>query len=347
MKRIGARHSRQKLSRIGFTLVELLVVIAIIGILVALLLPAIQAAREAARRTQCKNQLKQIGLAMINHHDTFGFLPSGGWGWHWAGDPDRGAGKPQPGGWPYQILPYIEQQALRTMGSDGKPDIITPEQKARVAEAAQVIIPTVYCPSRRAAQTYPVPAGLGDVINNMDEVDMASKTDYAANAGDTFYGWGEGPRSYSLVKRMGDLIWPKAAFESTGVIFVVSEVGYRQITDGTSNTYLVGEKYLNINDYESGLPLNDDHSMLTGDDLDIHAWTRTWDNKGLPPFADTARFSIRHPQHWPAGYGSAHPSVWQAVFCDGSVHAMSYDIDPVAHNNLANRSDGQVINGSY
>src|SRR5687768_6477407 len=90
-------HSRPR----GFTLVELLVVIAIIGILVALLLPAVQAARESARRTQCKNHLKQLSLAFLTHENTYGYFPSGGWGWVWTGDPDLGSGERQPGGWAY------------------------------------------------------------------------------------------------------------------------------------------------------------------------------------------------------------------------------------------------------
>ena len=100
----------------GFTLVELLVVIAIIGILIALLLPAIQAAREAARRSQCKNNLKQMGLAAQNHLSTQKCFPSGGWGFLWVGDPDRGYGSNQPGGWQYSILPFIDQRQIREIG---------------------------------------------------------------------------------------------------------------------------------------------------------------------------------------------------------------------------------------
>ena len=113
----------------GFTLVELLVVIAIIGILVALLLPAIQAAREAARRNACKNQLKQLALGCMNYESSIKHLPSGGWGSKWLGDADRGSGPNQSGGWIYNILPFIEQQNLHDMPSDGNPKLITDQQR--------------------------------------------------------------------------------------------------------------------------------------------------------------------------------------------------------------------------
>lgn len=100
----------------GFTLVELLVVIAIIGILVALLLPAVQAARESSRRSQCQNQLKQQALACHNHADVHKHFPTGGWGWLWVGDPDRGFGVDQPGGWIFNVLPFLEQNDLHDRG---------------------------------------------------------------------------------------------------------------------------------------------------------------------------------------------------------------------------------------
>src|SRR5262245_8528822 len=102
--------------RTGFTLIELLVAIAIIGVLVALLLPAVQRVRETANRVKCANNLKQISLAILNHQVTCRRLPSDGWGWLWIGDPDRASNRKQPGGWIYNILPYLEQSQLHALG---------------------------------------------------------------------------------------------------------------------------------------------------------------------------------------------------------------------------------------
>src|SRR4029079_18325812 len=112
LKACAARPS----NRNAFTLVELLVVIAIIGLLIAILLPAIQAAREAARRSQCKNNLKQIGLAWQTHHSAQRHFPTGGWGWDWTGAPHAGFGKGQPAGVTYTILPFMEEKIVHSLG---------------------------------------------------------------------------------------------------------------------------------------------------------------------------------------------------------------------------------------
>ena len=106
------RHESQQK---GFTLVELLVVITIIGILIALLLPAVQAAREAAQIAQCQNNVKQFALGCLAHESVTKRFPTGGWGFAWSGDPDRGNDWRQPGGWVYNVLPYIEQQPLHKL----------------------------------------------------------------------------------------------------------------------------------------------------------------------------------------------------------------------------------------
>ena len=112
----SSQTSHGVLRRSGFTLVELLVVITIIGILVAMLLPAVNSAREAGRNAQCKNNLKQMGKACLAHEEAQGIFPTGGWGWCWVGDPDRGYGTQQPGGWIYNILPHTEMNALHDLG---------------------------------------------------------------------------------------------------------------------------------------------------------------------------------------------------------------------------------------
>ncbi|MDZ7615573.1 MAG: DUF1559 domain-containing protein, partial [Patescibacteria group bacterium] len=129
----------------AFTLVELLVVITIIGILISLLLPAVQSAREAARRLQCANHLKQLGLACLNHEAALGYFPTGGWGWTFVGEPERGFDAKQPGGWAFNILPYLEQQALRDMGNGLSGQTRTDAITERIATP----IAALNCPTRR------------------------------------------------------------------------------------------------------------------------------------------------------------------------------------------------------
>lgn len=223
--------------RSGFTLIELLVVIAIIAVLIALLVPAVQKVREAAARTQCQNNLKQMGLGVHGHHDTFKVLPSGGT--TWANPPtylnpgQPAIGSAQQAGWAFQILPFIEQVNVWT-GAGG----------STIAQcqinAISTPIPIYFCPARRA------PQALTPTAN-----------------------W------YSPSGTFSHAVWDYGGsnLDNTGAI-AYGFVGNRlaQITDGTSNTFLAGEarKVIgNLGQYQS----DDNEGYTSGWDHDAERYT--------------------------------------------------------------------------
>jgi prepilin-type N-terminal cleavage/methylation domain-containing protein len=326
----------------GFTLVELLVVITIIGILISLLLPAVQAAREAARRLQCSNNLKQLGLGCLNHEQQYGFLPSGGWGYQWAGDPERGSGDKQPGGWVYHILPFMELQNVHDMGM-GYSNSST--QAAAMVEAGRRVatpIGSLICPSRRAAIAYPyILAGTEWAYINITPEKTMGRCDYAANGGDTYGGvtgtYG-GPKTLSEGDGMSATAWANVqngASMATGPVYVHSMVSMANIPDGTSNTYLVGERYISPDNYYDGVYGADDNSWDMGVDYDSARWTAN--DIYCPPRQDQSGVSLS------ANFGSAHAAGFNMVLCDGSVRSISYSIDAETHRCLGNRKDGEVI----
>jgi prepilin-type N-terminal cleavage/methylation domain-containing protein len=332
-------------TRRGLNLVEVLVVIAIIGLLLQLLLPAVEMSRERARGTTCDNNLRQIGIAAQNHLAAHDHFPAGGWGWRWAGDPDRGFDKKQPGGWTYNLLPYLERADVRNLGQ--KQSDAAKREAGR--NAAATPIPLFICPSRRLASTSPDHSE-ADYFN-IAPSERWAKCDYAANAGD----WGcceqtinrAGPATLAEGDAAGvepdgsdgepdpdaPFVWSRMVNEGTGMIFLRSTVRPADVTDGLSHTYLIGEKYLEPTGYKSGRDAGDDHSWNIGFDRDIYRWT-DWGME-LQPRQDkegdvnTFRF------------GSAHPVTMHFVFADGSVHSISYDISEDVHSRLSHREDGQ------
>jgi prepilin-type N-terminal cleavage/methylation domain-containing protein/prepilin-type processing-associated H-X9-DG protein len=326
----------------GFTLVELLVVITIIGILIALLLPAVQAAREAGRKMQCANNLKQLALACMGHESLTGRFPTDGWGYGWTGDADRGTDWRQPGGWLYNILPFNEQQEMHDLGTGMGP---WNDTNRMAANAQRLVTPVAgfHCPTRRPAAVYPTWLGFA----NASAAALVVKSDYAINGGDYYTqpSWSpasgdsaNGPANPSQVENPpgqmtanGQGTFVAIAQLATGVGYSGSMIKMADITDGASNTYMIGEKYVCSDLYFSGSDYGDNESALGGDNEDIARWTATG------PAIDTPG------AWWRALFGSAHPSGFQMAFCDGSVQPMSYEIDLTVHKNLGNRKDGVPI----
>ena len=318
----------------GFTLIELLVVIAIIGILIALLLPAVQAAREAARMASCQNHLKQMGLAATNHVETRGFFPSGGWGWGWVGDPDRGFGKKQPGGWLFSLLPFLELEDLYNTGAG--------ESNARkqqlLVQVASTPVATYYCPSRRPAVVYPYVHGAGPCSGrhwvNMNKPQVIARTDYGGCAGSTVGSCCDyGPCSYAA----GDTYdFGSESRVSNGVIYRRSEVRQANVADGLANTYLIGERYMNADSYgdfiQGHYQCDDDQGWSMGYDFDINVWAEGKPMQDVPGFGTCE-----------TRFGSVHAGGFHVVLCDGSVHAISYSINMEVHRRLANRHDGRTV----
>ncbi len=280
--------------RPGFTLVELLVVIAIIGILVALLLPAIQAAREAARRTRCSNNLKQLGLALHNYHDTHGrFPPATMITQTTPACTNMGLGTYQRFGWGVLILPHIEQAATYDRFDFSKAYNVAPNSDL---DAGGAVIPTFICPSNvfsapRCNFTGGItqPTGLGGL-------DDLSRTDYS-------------PVSDS-VDWTCDGVWPKK--NPNGIMGHFTGTGIKDVVDGTSNTLLLGEQ-------ANGTPgTYDCHTFVTFDGFDTA-------NGINDPITAVPVGGIWHFRN--SGFSSYHPGGCHFVLADASVRFISENIN--------------------
>jgi len=319
----------------GFTLVELLVVIAIIGVLVSMLLPAAQSVRESARRTQCLNNLRQIGLATISFHDA-----------HEAFPPARTADSNQifplfqkngPESWFVRILPFIEQNNIY------KEWDLTAKYAKQSDIAVSTPVVTFLCPSRHTLANAKAPdaivvSGAGGGCGcgtSISTVVGGAVGDYAGNHGDPSPGSsGAETDFYNPGKGTGVIITATPILDETTRVTGRwgDKITYTSLIDGSSNTYLAGEMHipkgqLNKSPY-NGPVFNgnelDGHSRLGGSGVPI----LTWDDP---------------PTGLLLGFGSVHPGTCNFVRADGSTAAVSNDLDSIALSNLCHRADGEVV----
>ena len=331
------------------TLVELLVVIAIIAMLIALLLPSVQSVRETARRTQCGNNVTQLAKAALSHVHTHGFFPSGGWGYFWVGDADRGFGRDQPGGWLYSCLPYMEQSSAWSLPGDGQANVVTDTQRNGANKLSKTLLPVVNCPSRRPNQLFPKPVDgtfvARNAANNTAADNLAARSDYAVTAGHStwagLFDWAGPPAGVDLntVHDGSGFTWPDmldgARDHLTGLAYIRSEAREGGVTDGFSSTYLIGERYVCPEKYFTGTSGSDNETWVQGTNNDMlrtGGWAPRQDTRGY----DNGGALV---------YGSIHASSFCMSLADGSVRWIAYDINPTIHSNLSNRRDGQAIPG--
>jgi prepilin-type N-terminal cleavage/methylation domain-containing protein len=294
--------------RAGFSLVELMVVIFIIGMLVALILPAIQAARESSRRVHCRNNLKQLALAAIGYERDHRSYAT-----H-----DEGL-QIQPT-WIVSLFPYIEEDALYDEWCRAVGYRSTPLGNNMLPQVVKKPVTILYCPSRRPAIAYPMGTHIPGVPVEPSPFKSGSRTDYAINGGAS-----AAPDDLK-VKWPG--IWQKVTQPGT-TQRVTKPVRAKDVKDGLSFTYLIGEKAVSSDNYETGID--------PGDSSSIYECRR----------ASCVRFAKRVPAMdirladncWSChNFGSAHLTHWNVAYCDGSVHALSYEMSFPTHQALASRA---------
>jgi type II secretory pathway pseudopilin PulG len=294
--------------------VELLVVIAIIGILIALLLPAVQAAREAARRSQCSNNLKQIGLGLHNYHDTHKTLPTGHMIWNNNTPSGCGlVGTMRLFGWQVLMLPYIEQQPLHDQFDF---DTYVQISTAVNSEPMWTWIDVYLCPSNPTLVGVNWTGGTNPFSGNSNE--DSTPTHYSG-IGDSISEFANGVSG-----------WPKC--DGNGLFYMDSETRFRDIVDGTSNTLAVcenvGPKKGTPNQYAA-------KTWVSWNFMDVHNGIN-FPFRLVPPLSHSAWNSTNGP-------ASYHPGGCQFLLGDGSVRFIAETVDQITLNGLATRDNGEVL----
>ena len=344
-----------KIKKAGFTLVELLVVIAIIGILIGMLLPAVQQVREAARRTQCLNNMRQIGLAAINFESGNMHFPTHGG----VQNPSRfglpGNSPKEDWGWVFQVSPFLELQNVANlrnegftrpeMGEDSLPAFTCPSRGPRQWIIEGVTPPEVFSCNDYAASSYPVVDGeTGPAPDGF--ADFASARYQRTN--DVIPANWNGPITPSLV--LSDL-----NNQRSPLIPVGSEVGYGALSgDGSSNTMLFGEKSASVRRYSGTAESR--FGNVVGEARGIFGQNGATNaiREITTPLADNDLSRNRRMELAVAprsngqvtfehDFGGPHPGTFSTVFCDGSTHSLNFEIDKAAFWGIGIRNDGFVV----
>ena len=294
--------------RRGFTLVELLVVIAIIGILVALLLPAVQAARESARRTECANHLKQMGLAVHKFADVNKTLPSSRLG-------------PQHATWFVQIMPYVEQSNLFAMWNISNTYYVQ-------TTAAQTTSAAIYlCPSRRSA-----------MLSSQFEISSTGQPDAQQHPGALGdYACNGGQFAGAIVDDplcRGAMCQASSQLVNSQIVNSTPQTRLADFLDGTSHTFLIGEKHVPLSKFGQSGPSWGDGAIYNGD------FPRNFSRIAGNPKFNLGQGPDDLDGPWHCKFGSYHPTVCQFVFTDGHLSALSNNTDIEILNRLAVRNDG-------
>ena len=349
--------------RSGFTLVELLVVIAIIGMLIALLLPAVQAAREAARRMTCKNHLKQIALAVHNHHDSKGTVPAECS--YKTTDTDL---LPIGMNWRARILPFVEQQSIANLvdltdpsvtsgsatswetlryrwASNRIPFYLCPSQSKDIADIQPTFTDNGETKNKYVSHYYGIPGALGIIPGTTN----------------TYYSVAGTAPVYFIASPRGDAIM--GPHTDNGTIIINGTLTFGSITDGTSNTLLVGEISWEdfgghyewsrgtmdaaggVNSMVSAKGIAYDWSINYGKNKET---TDTFEKTFLLPNGtpDTRKYPVKGQNtagSGVGGFGSNHSGGCHFAFCDGSVHFVSETISSDTLLGLASRDTGETV----
>ena len=299
-------------ARSGFTLIELLVVIAIIAILIALLLPAVQQAREAARRSQCQNNLKQIALAVHNFEEARKTLPSSRLG-------------PQHATWFVQVLPYMEQSNLYEKWD------VTQTYYMQQPEARSTIVPAFFCPKRMRSITQSEQFEISSTGLPDTQPYPGAVGDYACNGGQFVNSIVDNPLC------RGALCQATWQVSSSVVTKTESKTRLRDMTDGTSHTFLLGEKHVPQSKLGQSGPSWGDGSIYNGD------FPRNYSRIAGAPQFNLGQGPSDLTGPWHCKFGSAAPGVCQMAFIDGNVSALANSKDLTVLNRLAVRDDSQAV----